>query len=160
MQANEIKMRYKIEKNSKKLLTPWESYLAMYYYLDAYYKRSSDSGVGGLLGGMSLFADGLPADYAAWEEWLEAIQEAKEKKEEGARLRFQNGDPIPLWGLFKTKSPAAKIAGSYAVHEKIVSAKGIRVSYIKYTYDANGVLLHAKDKLIKQAYEKAKNPTS
>ena len=47
-----------------------QAYRAMFYFLQAYYERTSADDVGALLGGMHLQEDERPADSAIWSEWL------------------------------------------------------------------------------------------
>lgn len=58
-------------------LTKKEAYLAMFAFLDEYYNLTKSDDIGGLLGSMSLLADGHPADPAMLEDWLEAIDKVK-----------------------------------------------------------------------------------
>jgi len=54
-------------------LTIKQAYLAMYLFLEGYYERTNSDDLAGLLGGFQLLKDGVPADSAAWQDWLEAI---------------------------------------------------------------------------------------
>jgi len=58
-------------------LTFKEAYLAMFAYLSATYHQCGGEELGGLLGSMSLLADGGTADPAVWPDWIDAIQKAK-----------------------------------------------------------------------------------
>lgn len=58
-------------------LTKKEAYLAMFAFLDEYYNLTKSDDIGGLLGSMSLLADGHPSDPAMLEDWLEAIDKVK-----------------------------------------------------------------------------------
>lgn len=60
-------------------LTEKEAYLAMFYYLDAYYDRTKSDEIGSLLGDMTLLEDGSPADPAIWIDWKIAIEKVKSK---------------------------------------------------------------------------------
>ena len=68
--------------------TDKEAFLAMYVFLEEYYKRTHSADVGGLLGGLSLLPDGGTTDPAAWRDWLQAIQKAKAGKV-NAQLRLR-----------------------------------------------------------------------
>ena len=57
-------------------MTDKEAYAAMFYFLDQTYKRTGSGELGGLLGGMSLLADGSPADPAVARDWQEAVEYA------------------------------------------------------------------------------------
>lgn len=56
------------------------AYLAMYQFLDSYYQATQSDDVGGLLGSLSLLQDGSSADPAMWQDWLEAVKVASNKK--------------------------------------------------------------------------------
>jgi hypothetical protein len=58
-------------------LTTMEAYAAMYAYLEIFYARTKSDDVGGLLGSMSLLADGSTADPAILKEWAECIRRVK-----------------------------------------------------------------------------------
>lgn len=53
-----------------------EAYTAMYIFLENEYKLTGSSDIGGLLGGLSLLANGSTADPAAWSDWVTAVEEA------------------------------------------------------------------------------------
>ncbi|WP_237228385.1 hypothetical protein [Rubinisphaera sp. JC750] len=59
-------------------MTEQNAYLAMYAFLDALYQSTEDDFLGGLLGSMSLPADGSPADPAIAGEWREAIAKVRD----------------------------------------------------------------------------------
>ena len=60
---------------SEPLLTPRQAYLAMFEFLRQYYLRglSESDEIGGLLGSMSLLANGQPADAAYKSDWAAAV---------------------------------------------------------------------------------------
>jgi len=58
-------------------ITITEAYKAMYLYLENLYKLTGSDDLAGFLGGMSMIQDGKPVDEAIWEDWLEAIDQAK-----------------------------------------------------------------------------------
>ena len=51
-------------------LTIEESYKVMIDFLEKYYERTKSDDVGGLLGDMMLLGNGLTADPASWNDWL------------------------------------------------------------------------------------------
>jgi hypothetical protein len=60
-------------------LTEKEAFAAMFYYLDSYYDRTKSDEIGSILGDLTLLADGMPADPAAWEDWNDAVKKAISK---------------------------------------------------------------------------------
>ncbi|RKH33753.1 hypothetical protein D7Y13_17560 [Corallococcus praedator] len=58
-------------------LTLKEAYAAMYEYMSMLYQQTASEDLGGFLGGMSLLANGEPADPAVWADWLHAVQKAR-----------------------------------------------------------------------------------
>ncbi|WJY20383.1 hypothetical protein QTA57_10945 [Fontisubflavum oceani] len=68
-------------------LSPEQAYLAMFCFLDSFYKRTGSDDVGALLGSMSLLNDGRPMDSALWGEWLESVAKSLEQ-EVDASLTF------------------------------------------------------------------------
>ena len=65
---------------STELMDERTAYAAMYEFLVDYYERTKSDDVGALLGGMSLLADGTPADPAVWSIWMESVAKAKGQK--------------------------------------------------------------------------------
>lgn len=61
-------------------LSKKRAYLAMYYFLDAYYERTKSDEIGGMLGDMHLLKSGMPIDRAYWEDWEEACEKALNEK--------------------------------------------------------------------------------
>jgi len=57
-------------------LSPDQAYLAMFAFLDAYYRSTHADDVGALLGSLSLMPDGKPADPAVRGEWTQAVEQA------------------------------------------------------------------------------------
>ena len=57
-------------------MTTDEAYAAMYFFLEELYRRTHSDEIGGLLGSMSLLADGLPADRAIVADWKRAVERA------------------------------------------------------------------------------------
>jgi hypothetical protein len=58
-------------------LTPKEAYAAMYLFLCELYDNFGYDQLGGILGGMSVLQDGMPADPAIWTDWLRMIEKVK-----------------------------------------------------------------------------------
>ena len=56
-------------------LTQDQAYLAMYAFLDRQFSLGCEE-LGGILGSMSLLADGSPADQAFVQEWQDAVAAA------------------------------------------------------------------------------------
>lgn len=56
-------------------LTQDQAYLAMYAFLDKQFSLGCEE-LGGILGSMSLLADGCPADQAFAREWKDAVAAA------------------------------------------------------------------------------------
>ncbi len=69
-------------------LTEKEAYQAMFIFLDTYYKATGSDEIGALLGGMSFLEDGVTADAAMWEIWLESIEKMKESDDEDFMLNL------------------------------------------------------------------------
>ena len=59
-------------------LTEQQAYLAMFRFLEDIYRATQSDDIGGLLGSMSLLADGAPADSALKEDWASAVRAALE----------------------------------------------------------------------------------
>ncbi len=57
-------------------LTEQQAYLAMFRFLEDIYKATQSDDIGGLLGSMSLLADGSPADSALKTDWASAVRAA------------------------------------------------------------------------------------
>lgn len=58
------------------ILTSQQAYLAMFAFLEKEFRLTGSDEIGGLLGGMSLLADGAPADPVVAEQWDSAVQHA------------------------------------------------------------------------------------
>ena len=67
----------------EQLLTETEAYLAMYSFLEEYYKLTNSDEIGGLLGSMSLLQDGGSADPEILGEWKEAVDRVLKGKVNG-----------------------------------------------------------------------------
>lgn len=59
-------------------ITVKEAYAAMYAYLQMLYDTTGSDDLGGFLGSMSLLEDGTPADPGVWEDWMRAVQRARD----------------------------------------------------------------------------------
>ena len=68
-------------------MTPKTAYMAMYHFLERIYKTTNSDELGALLGGMSIAPDGITADPAYSDEWLESVA-AAERGNVDARLRI------------------------------------------------------------------------
>ena len=58
-------------------ITITEAYKAMYLYLENLYKLTGSDDLADFLGSMSMLKDGKPVEETVWEDWLEAIDQAK-----------------------------------------------------------------------------------
>ena len=54
-------------------LTEKQAFLAMVFFLEEYYQQTESDDVGALLGSLQLLEDGMTADPAIWDDWLEVI---------------------------------------------------------------------------------------
>ncbi|QEL20302.1 hypothetical protein [Limnoglobus roseus] len=54
-------------------LTSRQAYLAMFEFLRRHYERGPTDEIGGLLGSLSVLADGTSADPAYANDWAEAV---------------------------------------------------------------------------------------
>ncbi len=57
-------------------LNEYESYLALFQFLEKHYNLTKSSDIGSLLGAMQL-VDNFPIDEGLWEDWIECIKKAK-----------------------------------------------------------------------------------
>lgn len=66
-------------------LTEREAYSAMLLFIEAYWQRgerkSGDIAI--LLGSAAMSADAQPQDLALWQDWLEAVAQARHRVSEG-----------------------------------------------------------------------------
>jgi hypothetical protein len=60
----------------KKMLSPEQAFRAMFVFLNDYYERTGGaSELASVLSDIQLIrTDGLPADPAAWDDWLAAVE--------------------------------------------------------------------------------------
>jgi hypothetical protein len=55
-------------------LTEYQAFKAMFIFVRTYYEQIGTAvDVGSLLGDIQLVEDGMPADPAMWQDWLEAV---------------------------------------------------------------------------------------
>ena len=66
-----------VEMDMEEKITTKEAYAAMYAYLKMLYDMTGSDDLGGFLGSMSLLEDGTPSDPGVWDDWLEAVQQAR-----------------------------------------------------------------------------------
>lgn len=64
-----------------------QAYRAMVYFLQDYHHRGPTEEVGDMISGMSLLPDGAPADPAAWQDWLAAVERSATDLD-SVKLRF------------------------------------------------------------------------
>jgi hypothetical protein len=69
-------------------MTSEHAYAAMFYFLEDLHGRIHSDDIGGLLGGMSLLADGRPADQGVVADWHRAMQRAMTEGSAGLALRL------------------------------------------------------------------------
>ena len=62
-----------MKEGADSLLTSRQAYLAMFEFLRQHNERGPSDEIGGLLGSMSLLADGQPADPAYATDWAAAV---------------------------------------------------------------------------------------
>ena len=64
----------------KKLLSPEQAFRAMFVFLNEYHQRTAGKAeLGDVLGDIQLNeSDGMPADPAAWDDWLAATDSARD----------------------------------------------------------------------------------
>ena len=62
-------------------LTELQAFQAMTKFLEIYYKNTSSDDVAVLLGGMQIFPEGGTFDPAAWEDWMDSINEVLKEEE-------------------------------------------------------------------------------
>ena len=54
-------------------LTAKQAFEAMSVFLDTFYDRTQSDEIGGLLGDLQIVGDGMPADPAAWQDWMKLV---------------------------------------------------------------------------------------
>lgn len=63
-------------------MTKHQAYLGVFRFLDSYYFKNQNDGLGSLLGDMdpNIFGDGkMPADPAVWEDWQKCVEKVRGK---------------------------------------------------------------------------------
>jgi hypothetical protein len=78
----------------EKIFSKKDAYLAMFSFLEGYYRQTEDDGVGSLLSGMCLMDDGMPMDQAYWLDWERAVENALNHTVD-AGVRFSGNPFIP-----------------------------------------------------------------
>ena len=66
---------------NNKQLTDLQAFNAMRLFLEGYYNRTHSDDVGSLLGDLQLFPEGGTFDPAAWEDWMDSINEVLKEEE-------------------------------------------------------------------------------
>ncbi len=66
-----------LEMDMEDKITTKEAYAAMFAYLKTLYDMTGSDDLGVFLGSMSLLEDGTPADPGVWDDWMEAVQQAR-----------------------------------------------------------------------------------
>ena len=61
-------------------LTEIQAFKAMIIFLDDYYDRTQSDEIGAILGGLQIVGDGMPADPAAWDDWLKCVRQVLSEK--------------------------------------------------------------------------------
>jgi hypothetical protein len=61
-------------------LTELQAFNAMFKFLEGYYERTKSDDIGSLLGDLQLFPDGGTFDPAAWDDWIESVEEILKEK--------------------------------------------------------------------------------
>jgi len=57
-----------------------KAYAAMLVFLEAYWERNGQpEALGILLGSLSPLDDGVPADRAIWQDWLDAVARSRDE---------------------------------------------------------------------------------
>jgi len=69
-----------IEKDKK--ITIGQAFCAMFYFIENEYEMTKSDDMGALLGSLdwTLWSEAGPADPAAWDDWLSAVEKAKNSK--------------------------------------------------------------------------------
>lgn len=67
-------------------LTVEQAYRAMFYFLEREFELTGADEIGGLLSSLSwkIWDQGGPADPAAWQDWLDAVDKARAAAENAA----------------------------------------------------------------------------
>jgi hypothetical protein len=76
-------------------LTEKQAFRAMVLFLQNFYNRTQSDDVGSLLGELMFFEDGTTADPAAWQDWVESVEEILnrgENMEQGEMFKLIKND--------------------------------------------------------------------
>ena len=63
-----------IDFNRTRKLTDRQAYLAMFHFLEQYWKKTSNENVAELLGSLQINVDGLPMDLGMISRWDDAVE--------------------------------------------------------------------------------------
>jgi hypothetical protein len=73
-------------------LSEEQAYLAMFSFLEELYTRFQYDQLGGILGSMCLLPNGTCVDPAIWNDWLRAVERARNSQVD-AEMRIGNSTP-------------------------------------------------------------------
>lgn len=62
-------------------MTTLQAFNVMRNFLEKYYQRTLSDDIGSLLGDLQLFQGGSTADPAAWDDWINSVNEVIKKKD-------------------------------------------------------------------------------
>ena len=60
-------------------LTIQQAFEAMQPFLISYYERTQSDDVGALLGDLQCMEDGVTADLATWQDWLDGVKKVADR---------------------------------------------------------------------------------
>jgi hypothetical protein len=60
-------------------MTEQQAFKAMILFLERHFNRTQSDDMAALLGELQLLDDGLTADPAAWQEWMECVETIESK---------------------------------------------------------------------------------
>ena len=63
-------------------LTIQQAFEAMQLFLEDYYERTQSDDVGTLLGDLQCLEDGILADPAAWQDWMNCVKKVMDRRSE------------------------------------------------------------------------------
>ncbi len=67
-------------------ITLLQAYKAMYEFLrDLYYREGQPDNLGAFLGDLRILENGITADPAAWQDWMNIVKKVIEEEEAGDR---------------------------------------------------------------------------
>ena len=80
-------------KSDDQSLSVQQAYLCMFEFLRQHYERGPTDEIGGLLGSLSMLADGASADPTLMSDWLDAVKRVLDAEANGgygdAQMRIQ-----------------------------------------------------------------------